>query len=61
MWDEPTDSGDSGVWGFICGGEVTGKKVGKEYYTPGILLEFGSSDEDDEEFAPPSNEGRRKC
>ena len=31
-----------------------------KYYTPGLLLGFESSDdEDDEEFVPPGNEGRK--
>ena len=36
-------------------------KIRKEYYAPGMLLEFESSgDENGEEFAPPGKEGGGK-
>ncbi|PUU81862.1 hypothetical protein B9Z19DRAFT_1121638 [Tuber borchii] len=40
--------------------KVFREKAGMEYYTPGLLLGFESSDDEDgEEFAPPGNEGRK--
>jgi len=54
---EPSDCDDSGVGGAICCGKVVGGEIREGYDTPGIPLEFVSSDdEDDEEFAPPSKE-----
>ncbi|PUU72433.1 hypothetical protein B9Z19DRAFT_1137608 [Tuber borchii] len=55
--DEPSDSDDSSVGGATNGGRVLRKKIRKEYFTPGMILEFESSDdEDDEEFAPSGKE-----
>jgi len=56
--DGPSDSDDSSIGDAIGGGKVIRKKIRKEYYTPGMILEFESSDdEDDEEFAPSGREG----
>lgn len=56
-WDGPCDSGGSSVGGVVSHGKVI-MKIRKEYYAPGMLLEFESSgDENGEEFAPPGKEG----
>ncbi|CUS15511.1 unnamed protein product [Tuber aestivum] len=53
--DESSDSDNSSVGDAAEGERVIRKKIRKEYYTPGMVLEFESSDdEDDEEFVPSS-------
>ncbi|RPA91895.1 hypothetical protein L873DRAFT_1712053 [Choiromyces venosus 120613-1] len=51
--EEPSDSSDSGD---AADGEKVIKKIRKEYFSPGMVLEFESDDEDDEEFVTPSEE-----
>ncbi|KAG0635820.1 hypothetical protein HOY80DRAFT_892398 [Tuber brumale] len=52
--DGPNDSDGSSAGGAVDGEKVIRKKIRKEYFTPGMVLEFESSDdEDDEEFVPP--------
>ena len=46
--DEPSDSDDSSVGGVINDGRVL-RKIRKEYFTPGMMLEFESSDDEDDE------------
>ncbi|PWW79679.1 hypothetical protein C7212DRAFT_170210, partial [Tuber magnatum] len=59
--DEPSDSDDSSAGGAVDSEKVIRKKIRKEYYTPGMVLEFESSDdEDDEEFVPPGEAGEEE-
>ncbi|CAZ82059.1 unnamed protein product [Tuber melanosporum] len=54
---KPSDSDDSSAGGVLDGEKVIRKKMRKEYFTPGMVLEFESSDdEDDGEFVPPGDE-----